>query len=44
MNIKKNNDLKGVFAVKKEEIFKNLFDAVIEMNAQKGRRGCQATY
>jgi corrinoid protein of di/trimethylamine methyltransferase len=41
MNIKKNNDLKGVFAVKKEEIFKNLFDAVVEMNAQKGEEAAR---
>ncbi len=37
MNIKKKNDFNGVFAVKKEEIFKNLFDAVVEMNVQKGK-------
>jgi corrinoid protein of di/trimethylamine methyltransferase len=36
MNKKKNN-LKGVFAMKKEEIFKSLFDAVVEMNVQKGK-------
>jgi corrinoid protein of di/trimethylamine methyltransferase len=37
MNIKKKNDLNGVFAMKKEEIFKNLFDAIVEMNIQKGK-------
>ena len=37
MNIKRKNDLKGVFSMKKEEIFKNLFDAVVEMNEQKGK-------
>jgi corrinoid protein of di/trimethylamine methyltransferase len=37
MNIKKKNDLNGVFAMKKEEIFKNLLDAVVEMNVQKGK-------
>ena len=37
MNMKKKNDLNGVFAMKKEEIFKNLFDAVVEMNEQKGK-------
>lgn len=34
---KKKNDFNGVFAMKKEEIFKNLFDAVLEMNVQKGK-------
>ena len=37
MIIKKKNDLKGVFAMKKEEIFKNLFDAVVEIDEQKGK-------
>ncbi|HDZ26873.1 hypothetical protein LCGC14_1588990 [marine sediment metagenome] len=37
MNIKKKNGLKGIFAMKKEEILKNLFDAVVEMNVQKGK-------
>ena len=37
MNIRNKNDLKGVFAMKKEEIFKNLFDAVVEINEQKGK-------
>lgn len=36
MNIKKS-DLNGVFAMKKEEIFKNLFDAVVEIDEQKGK-------
>ena len=36
MNIKKN-DFKGVFSMKKEEIFKELFDAVVEINEQKGK-------
>jgi corrinoid protein of di/trimethylamine methyltransferase len=34
---KKKNAFNGVFAMKKEEIFKNLFDAVLEMNVQKGK-------
>jgi corrinoid protein of di/trimethylamine methyltransferase len=37
MNIKRKNDLKGVFSMKKEEIFKNLFDAVVEIDEQKGK-------
>ena len=37
MNVTKKNDFNGVFAMKKEEIFKNLFDAVVEINEQKGK-------
>ena len=37
MNIFKKCDLKGIDAMKKEEIFKNLLDAVVEMNVQKGK-------
>jgi corrinoid protein of di/trimethylamine methyltransferase len=36
VNIDNKNDLKGVFAMKKEEILNNLFDAVVAMNVQKG--------
>jgi len=40
MNIKKN-DFKGVFSMKKEEIFKELFDAVVEINEQKGKEAAR---
>jgi corrinoid protein of di/trimethylamine methyltransferase len=36
VNIDNKNDSKGVFAMKKEEILNNLFDAVVAMNVQKG--------
>jgi corrinoid protein of di/trimethylamine methyltransferase len=35
--LQKKTDFNGVFAMKKEEIFKNLFDAVVEINIQKGK-------
>ena len=34
---KKKDGLKGIFAMKKEEIFKSLFDAVVEMDELKGK-------
>jgi len=37
MNIDNKNDLKGVYAMKKEEILNDLFDAVVAMNVQKGK-------
>jgi len=40
MNIKKN-DFKGVFSMKKEEIFKALFDAVVEIDEQKGKEAAR---
>jgi len=37
----KKNDFKGVFTMKKEEIFKALFDAVVEINEQKGKEAAR---
>jgi trimethylamine corrinoid protein len=37
MSITKKNDSEGIFTMKKEEIFKNLFDAVVEIDEQKGK-------
>ena len=36
MNVQ-NYNVRGTFAMQQEEVFKILFDAVVEMNVQKGK-------